>query len=419
MAVGAARAGVFPPARDIRIEEFINYHHHQLPLPDDGRMVRLDMRWDHLGGDKAVLQVGVATASARDEERMPPLNLVLVIDRSGSMSGDRIAHVKEAVRELVDRLRPTDQIAIVSFNQTAQVDLSACQKADRQRIRQAIDRLEAGGSTNLHDGLMLGYAEAEKHLDRERSNRVILLSDGITNTGVVDSAQIAQESRRYNERGIDLSTIGLGNDFNRQLLRDLADAGRGLIHFVGDNEDIQKIFVQEVDSLLAPAAKKVRLRLDFGHPERLLEIYGYQPRSDGAIVEVDLDDLNCGATEVVLARVKTSGLNPTVDARLEFDDPVTGRSQCLTDSATWRPSRDGAKPLILADPDIRKNYVIARLAKSIRQGAESASEGKLDRAIKKLNSNIEFARQYFRDSQDADVDRMVQIVRSYFARDPY
>ena len=102
---------------------------------------------------------------------------------------------------------------------------------------------------------MLGYAEAKKHFRKDATNRVILLTDGIANQGVVDPARIAAESREYNGQGIDLSTIGVGLDLNNDLLRTLARSGRGLYHFISDYKDINKVFVNEVQSLISSVAK--------------------------------------------------------------------------------------------------------------------------------------------------------------------
>jgi secreted protein with Ig-like and vWFA domain len=142
-------------------------------------------------------------------------------------------------------------------------------------LRRAIDCLEPNGSTNLHGGLMLGYAEAKKHFRSGATNRVILLTDGIANEGVVDPGRIAAQSSEFNGQGIDLSTIGVGMDLNNDLLRTLARSGRGLYHFISDFQDIDKVFVNEVQSLISSVAKKVEVKIDYGPGLQLEKIYGY------------------------------------------------------------------------------------------------------------------------------------------------
>ena len=121
---------------------------------------------------------------------------------------------------------------------------------------------------------MMGYGEALKNFDAERTNRVIFLTDGNANVGQVESSQIAAESKKCIKKGISLVTIGLGVDFNNGLLREIADSGRGMMHFIGDAKDIEKTFVNEVDSLLAPAANNVRLVIDL-EQDKDLKVYGY------------------------------------------------------------------------------------------------------------------------------------------------
>ncbi|NQT40466.1 MAG: VWA domain-containing protein, partial [Planctomycetes bacterium] len=250
-AVGMARAGLPPSAETVVVEEFMNYHRHDIPLPAKGGRVQLDVRWGDAGGGEAVLQVGLATPRIVKTKKMPPLNLALVIDHSGSMSGERIENLKKALLAFVGKLRDTDVVSIIGFNQEAAVLLAPTKRANLDRIHQVIETISAGGSTNMHAGLMLGYQQAREHFDKQKTNRVILLTDGIANTGVTEPERIVADSLKHNEHGVDLSTIGLGNDLNHRLLRQLAKSGRGMIHFVGDSEDIQKTFIDELDSLLA------------------------------------------------------------------------------------------------------------------------------------------------------------------------
>ena len=111
---------------------------------------------------------------------------------------------------------------------------------------------------------MLGYQEAKKNFRQGVTNRVILLTDGIANVGVVDPGRIAADSSECNGQGIDLSTIGVGLDLNNDLLRTLAKSGRGLYHFISDYKDIDKVFVNEVQSLVSSVAKRVQVRIEYG-----------------------------------------------------------------------------------------------------------------------------------------------------------
>lgn len=415
MSMSLSRAGVasygpnglyrMPTPDMIRVEEYINYHRHELPLPNGDARVHLDLQRMKLESGKTVLQVGLTTPRAMDPELVAPLNLVLVIDRSGSMSGDRIANVKQALRSFVERLRKQDKIAIVGFSSSAQVHLEATEKTKTRKIFQAIDSIQAGGSTNLHAGLMLGYQQAEANYDSERTNRVILLTDGRANAGEVDLDVIARKSKGFNQKGIDLSTVGLGHDLNHELLRRLADAGRGLIHFVDDAKDIQKTFVSEIDSLLAPAARKVKLTLNLGTATDSVKFYGYAPKRKGPSWTLKIDDLNHGATQVVMAKIPERELGPIV-ATLNYKDAITGENVERQVTSRKDTSLDNRH-------EISRNYSIALVADSIKRAAKLSNDDEAAKAEKRLSQGIRAAKKWPPTENDENVTRMLKIAKEY------
>ncbi|MBL7039873.1 MAG: VWA domain-containing protein [Pirellulaceae bacterium] len=412
-AMGMARAGLPPSAETVVVEEYINYHRHDIPLPTKGDRVQLDLRWGDAGGSEAVLQVGLAAPRIVKTRKMPPLNLALVIDHSGSMSGDRIENVKKALLAFVGKLRETDLVSIIGFNQEASVLLAPTKRANLDQIHQVIETISAGGSTNMHAGLILGYQQAIEHFDERKSNRVILLTDGIANTGVTEPEQIVADSLKFNEQGVDLSTIGLGYDLNHRLLRQLAKSGRGLIHFVGDSKDIQKTFIDELDSLLAPAARRVRVEIEFEKPLKLAHLYGYQPRFDGRRIVLDLDNLNHGATQVILARFKMPKRDDfSVTAKLNYHDIVSGEEITQQKTATVRRGKkdDGA---LLADAELRKNVTIAELATGIKRMAVALEQEKYDEAVGAISAPLRTTKERYASLDDPDVKRVYRIAKKY------
>ncbi|MCE9557559.1 MAG: VWA domain-containing protein [Armatimonadetes bacterium] len=405
---GAARtralgnAGLLPKARDVVVEDIVNYHRHEIGRPKAGESVALDVRWssDLVSGDEAVLQVGLGTALAHDRQKLRPLNLSLVIDKSGSMSSsDKLSRVKTSLLNLVSRLRPTDILSIILFDSEAQVLFPAQKVRDGQSAMDLIRAIEPGSSTNIYAGLMLGYKEALKNFSRESTNRVILLTDGIANQGVTDPEVIAHDSKEYNNQGVDLSTIGVGLDLNRELLQDLSKSGRGLFHFVADSEDIEKVFVNELQSLLSPVATEPSLEIEFGGGLELDKVYGYDPKRSRGSVKIKLDNLNSGATEVVLMRFKVSGRDSMpVKVRLSYFDIDQNRRVETVQSAPV--SRSGS------DESVAKNYTIALLAQSIRDMA-AACEGKHYREGENLLvASIKTANTRYPNMEDADVKRV-------------
>ena len=410
---------VFKIPDEVAVEEFINYHKHRLPLPKSGQAVAMDTRW---GNDEvsrsqreAVLQIGFTTAEINERSDLRPLNLVLVIDKSGSMADDdKMSRVKEGLRTMLTKLRPDDVISIVAFDYRPQVLYAASKVGNGAEVRYAIDCLAPDGGTNLHSGLMLGYAEARKHFRHGATNRVILLTDGIANVGVTDPRRIANESAAYNSQGIDLSTIGVGLDLNNDLLRTLAGSGRGLYHFISDYKDINKVFVNEVQSLVSSVAKNVQVRIEH-HPDLQLErIYGYAPRFEPSRVSINLDDMNNGLTQVVMAKFRTkvfSGSLP-VKVRLSYYDV---KRKCMVEEVQEvrlvPAERDSCE--LLADMEVKKNYTIAELADSLFQMAGLARSGNYVQAKMALDTSVTSAYRRYPNMEDPDIKFILDIIEGY------
>lgn len=417
-----SETGLIPSSREVAIEEFINYHRHQIGRPKVGEAVALDVRW---GNDRvssvdreAVLQVGFATALANDRRQLRPLNLALVIDRSGSMAAaDKLSRVKSSLLVLVSQLRDTDVLSIVVFDSEAQVLLPARTLEDREYVKQLIRRLEPGSSTNLHSGLMLGYHEALKNCRKDVTNRVILLTDGIANQGVTEPDRIAQDSLRFNDIGIDLSTIGVGLDLNKDLLRQLAKSGRGLFHFVSDGQDIEKVFLNEVQSLVSPVANMPNVEIDYDSGLELVKLYGYEPQFRTNGVTLKLDNMNHGLTQVVLMRFRLARTRPDnsrlpVRVRFSYYD-LEQKKQVFRTQESFVIVNEGQAGDLLKDNEVSKNYSIALLAQSIRDMAAASEARRFQEAEKLLTAAIAKTYQRYPNLEDEDIKRTLMIAQKY------
>lgn len=410
---------VFKVPEEVAVEEFVNYHRHRLPLPKYGQAVAMDTRWGNWEVSRsqreAVLQIGFTTAEVNERTDLRPLNLVLVIDKSGSMADDdKMSRVKDSLRTMLGKLRPDDVISIVAFDTRARVLHPASRIGDGYAVRNAIDCLEPDGWTNLHGGLMLGYAEAKKHFRAGATNRVILLTDGIANRGVVETVRIASDSLKYNGQGIDLSTIGVGLELNNDLLRTLARSGRGLYHFISDFNDINKVFVNEVQSLISSVAKNVQVKVEYGPGLHLEKIYGYAPRYGEGSVTVTMDDMNNGLTQVIMAKFRTESVKSKfpVRVRLSYYDV---RRKCPVEEVqelSLVPAESESCDL-LADVEVKKNYTIAELADSLFSMAEFAKSGQYLQAQNALDASVATTYRRYPNMEDQDIRFILNIVEGY------
>ncbi|MCB9869675.1 MAG: VWA domain-containing protein [Planctomycetes bacterium] len=432
-----AELGEPPDPAAIVIEDIVNYHRHGIPLPKAGQEVALDLRWDAPFGsrsDASVLQIGLATARVHSPRDLTPIDVVLVIDTSGSMSAeDKMTWVKAGLERFVRKLRPDDRIAIVGYADAADVVLRLRDVGDGDRALSAIRSLQPGGSTNLHGGLMLGYEQLARddgdHGDRgdrgdtgtertasRRQRRVILLTDGIANKGVTDSAQIARDSRRCNERGIDLTTVGVGKDFNHELLARLAKAGHGLFHFVSDRQQVEKVFVDEAQSLSGAVARDVRLEVRHGRDIEVDEVFGYRPAMRRGGFSVPLDDLNHGLTSVVLAKVHRAadgGRDTWVKAALTWRSAGNGERRRVDLESAFLDPMDTLRAAGLIDHEVRKNFTIPVLARATHEVAELGKSSRYGEAERVAERALRFFRANYRDTDDVDLRQNHDVLEQY------
>lgn len=407
---------------EVAVEEFVNYHRHELPLPKAGQSVAVDVRW---GNDKissfskeAVLQIGFTTAFANERTDLRPLNLSLVIDKSGSMAAeDKMSRVKESLRTMIGQLRENDIVSIIVFDTEARVLCSAARVGNGFALKRAIDSIYPDGSTNLHGGLLLGYKEAQKNFEKDSTNRVILLTDGIANVGTTEPKRIAIESSEFNGQGIDLSTIGVGIDLDRELLRTLSRQGRGLFHFVADAYDIEKVFVKEVQSLISPVARRVQMEIEFDPNLGVEKVFGYAPQFQRNRVQIPLDDMNNGLTQVVMMKVRLENARNLeksfpVKVKLSYFDIKTRRQIVETQSAILTVTPE-SRVNLLADSLVKKNYTIAELAQSLFEMKETAGKGNYREAENILDSSVALTFARYPNMQDQDIKFILDIVQDY------
>ena len=364
--------GAIVPAENIRLHEYLNYYEQRLPEPID-QPLGLDLRLGNpqvpAAGGLVWLQVGLQARSGGEQAVRTPLNLALVLDTSGSMdTPDKMPFLKESLMVFLSSLQPEDRVALITYSDEAYLLWPSSPVGDGSWIRGTVDSLQPGGSTNLHAGLMLGLDEVDRNFDIRRNNRVILLTDGIANRGVTEPEQIAREALSYNQDGIYLSTIGLGLDFNDQLLSTLAQQGRGAYHFVDSAQEMDKVFRQEVEGLVEQAANDVRVALRTMPGVRLVSLTGYEGTPPQSGAEVNLQDMGSGNSQVLMVRLQVDpglpGSRPLAEVTLRYEDAFAQRARETSATLVAQAAElFGYDPL--ADVEVRRNATIVRSAEAL------------------------------------------------------
>lgn len=232
--------------------------------------------------------------------RRHDLNIALVLDRSGSMGGAAIAEARKAAQYVVDHLEPGDRCGIVIYDNVAELLAPATHVTDRKRLKDLIRTIETRGSTDLHQGWLVG-AEALSPFPVERAiSRVILLSDGNANAGVTDPATIEAQVARLAAAGVTTSTLGLGRSFNEGLMTLIARAGRGRAYYGETAEDLMAPFREEFDLLNAIVGRKVSCLLKPVTGVSMEVLNPYPRDAQGRII---LPDVAWGSEAVVAVRL--------------------------------------------------------------------------------------------------------------------
>lgn len=237
-----------------------------------------------------------------DGREKPPLNLSIVIDRSGSMAGRPLEEAKRAAAFLVQNLRPVDRVAIVTYADHAEVLFAGRPLGSGRQVEEAIRIIQPAGSTALHDGWMAGVEQAARMREPDQMGRVILLSDGQANRGVTNPTILAQDAARIAATGITTTTCGLGAHFDELLMLEMARAGQGSAYYGERAEDLIDPFREELELLTNLVARRMRLFLVAGDGVELTALNGYKQEGSSLI----LPDLAEGGEAWAMVRLRFS-----------------------------------------------------------------------------------------------------------------
>jgi Ca-activated chloride channel family protein len=238
--------------------------------------------------------------STKQVERLP-LNLSLVIDRSGSMNGEPLDEAKKCASMLVDRMNENDRLSVVTYESDAEVLVASQPVSHKEHFKSQINSIRPGGMTALYDGWSLGAEEVAKNSNGNFISRVLLLSDGQANQGLTDDGVIAAHCQKMAEAGVTTSTYGLSEHFNENLMAGMASAGQGQAHYGQTAEDLIDPFKEEFDLLEAVLLRRIRLRL---MPEKGVSfevLNGYSQDNEGRFI---MPDLALGADVWALLKIK-------------------------------------------------------------------------------------------------------------------
>jgi Ca-activated chloride channel family protein len=320
-----------------------------------------------------------------------PINVAVILDRSGSMEGEKIEQAKQAASRVIEGLQDTDRISFVIYNHEVETPVPNRKAEDRDGILSLIQGIVADGYTNLGGGLQQGYKQARKALDPEYVNRAILLSDGLANRGETDPGVLSEWARRQYQEDLSTSTIGIGTDYDANLMEKIAVAGNGGYYYVQSPESINDIIAREFTSLFATVADSPRLSIRPADGARLEYVVGFETKAQDGAQVVEVPTLRSSDRKYLIAKLSvpalTEGPHEVLQARIDFQEALEGGRPAKVetslkleaggvpgpDAVNWDVQLDAEE---LATTDVM-DAVVKRLDAEDRQGAVALLQARI------------------------------------------
>ena len=347
-----------------------------------------------LAGKKQVayLQVGLTGFHLPTEQDRAPVNIAIVLDKSGSMSGDKIAKAKEAAIMAIGRLNCNDIISVITYDSGVHVLVPATKVSDKEMIFCRIRAIRAGGSTALYGGVSRGAREMKKFLACNRVNRLILLSDGLANVGPQTPAELGRLGASLIKDGISVTTIGLGLGYNEDLMTQLAYKSDGGHYFAENACELAGVFDRELGKALSVVAQEIKIKIKCAPGIRPIRLLGRGGNIDGQNVEVFINQLYSEHKKFIMLEVEVPATEEGTSRKIAAVDVTYGNLKThKTDKLACRVKAQfsNAKEVVEArtNCDVMANVVELIATERNELALELRDEGKIEQACQLLSEN--------------------------------
>ncbi len=324
-----------------------------------------------------------------------PVNLALVIDRSGSMSGSKIENARRAASKLVELLDENDRLSVVHYG----TDVSAmggvfCTPENKVKLKRYIANISDEGGTNIGDGLAVGEKHIARALSDFRVNRLLLLSDGQPTVGLTTSQGLAKVVRTIRERGVSVTSLGVGADFNEDLMQRLADVGGGSYGFISgsDTSAMATLFQRDLEQAGTMVARAAMLNFELPAGVRFVEVYGRPVSQLGNTVSITLPDFSARQVEKMVVHLTASPAvrNGSIDIaafKLAYTDVLTEKAADARLSLAAMVTEDNTLAMQNRDKGAVVAASKARAAVNYQKAAQAIDEGNFAEAKRSLEAN--------------------------------
>ena len=442
---GLIEKGELPSPESLDSVGYFNEHKFKLPSPDCGEKVcvhgMFGVQGNMINGSNCTtVAIGFNTKLNPNDFDRPPLNMAIAVDVSGSMQGRPLQSVISGLEKMVPKLEPKDRITLVAYSSAAKVVVRSTPENDpeRRQLETAIGELRAQGSTNIYAGLKRAIETVEEKANDDRQNRVILLSDGKATAGIQSTDRIVNLGRAHAEEGIGLTTIGVGREFDLDLMRKLSENGAGNFYFLEDAAAVEEVFVDEVTTFLVPLAEKVNIHFDGAEAYSFRAAYGTRNwtgddksatiqipalfmASRTSVEDVGPEGGRRGGGGIILLE-----LVPTTDAKVLADTPPGSKVGDIT--MTYRdpgsdetveqtvsvenPLKPNAAPEVgeFSTDTVEKAFVALNIFAGFRMATDRASRGAAGAALDILEPLRDNVDDWVAAKPDEDIEADLEIM---------
>jgi Ca-activated chloride channel family protein len=334
------------------------------------------------GSDETIfVKVGLLGSGFPARHKRLPVNVAVVVDKSGSMRSDgKMVNARLGAIEVVRRLTRDDIFSLVVYDSRPRVVIPAQPVKDKEALIEIISSVGAGGSTALYDGVYVGAAEVRKHMSRKYVNRIVLLSDGLANVGPQSTGELADLGSSLGWEGITVTTIGVGLDYNEDLMTALAAASDGNSYFASMGSELPKIFGEEIGEAMTLVARQIRVRVDCSDGIRPIGIVGRDGRISGQQMAVSIGKLYGRNEKYALFEIRVpaadSGKHLDIaQVTVEFADPHTDDSMSQSQSISIAYHGDGRVVEESQNRDVVKKVALTRTSEVKKQAVSLADKG--------------------------------------------
>lgn len=320
----------------------------------------------------------------------PPLNLGLVIDRSGSMSGQKIAYAREAASFVVQELFPSDRVSITIFDNAIDTLVPNTPALDKPYLLSRIRTIQSRGSTALHQGWVTGAEQVKSYYEAQRLNRVLLLSDGLANVGETNPDRIAQNVHQYASQGVSTTTLGIGADYDEDLLAAMAGSGDGNFYHIETPEQLPTIFQNELQGLMTTIGRSVTLSIRPQGTVAISRVLNRLPQTETGAYK--LSNLVMGVPLILVVRLRVPAITttppaPLLNVTLEWLDTASV-SQALTEALCLDVVPQTQWETLPENPQVQEQVLLIDSAAAREEAIAYADRGNLERVNEILTHRI-------------------------------